>query len=182
MTKQINVCGFPRNEPDTRRLIAGTLWHDPVGRVGRAAISRGAVAANPAYRPGINSSDLDVYFLVCANFLVLWFFGILKRFRYFWLSNAVTDRKPTRHRPTRTWADLPIQMLKKFRVKNIFSSSRKNRKIENLKFPKTENFDFFEFWKISKILVFRKKISVLFDAFWWFMKPRGPMGIRSKWP
>ena len=176
MTKQINVCGFPRNEPDTRRLIAGTLWHDPVGRVGRAAISRGAVAANPDSRPGINSSDLDVYFLVCVKFLVLWFCGILKRFRYFWLSDAVTDRKPTRHRPTRTWAGLPIQKLKKFRVKNIFPSSRKksnNQKFWNSKKAKILIFlnpgEFRKFW-------FFEKISVLFGAFF-----HDPWGREAQW-
>ena len=99
------------------------------------------------------------------NFLVLWFCGILKQLRYFWLSNTVTDRKPMRHRPTRTWADLPIQMLKKFRVKNIFSSSRKNRKIENLKFPKIENFDFLNSGKFRKLWFFGKNLG----AFWCFL-------------
>ena len=104
-----------------------------------------------------------------------WFCGILKRFRYFLLSDAVTDRKPTRHRPTRTWAGLPIQKLKKFRVKNIFPSSRKksnNQKIWNSK--KAKNLIFFlnpgefrKFW-------FFEKISVLFGAF--FHDPWGPAG------
>ena len=84
---------------------------------------------------------------------------------FMWLSDAVTDRKPTRHRPTRTWAGLPIQKLKKFRVKNIFPSSRKksnNQKFWNSKKAKILIFlnpgEFRKFW-------FFEKISVLFGAF-----------------
>ena len=101
-----------------------------------------------------------VYFF-CNNmisiFLVLLFCGILKRFRYFWLSDAVTDRKPTRHRPTRTCAGLPIQMLNKFRMKNIFPSSRKKSNIQN-------------FWnsKKAKILIFLNPGE--FRKFWFFEK------------
>ena len=151
------MCRFPRSEPHPRRLIAQTLWHEPVGE--QAVIWRVAVAANPDSRPGINSSDLDMYFLVCANFLVLWFCGILKRFRYLWLSDAVTDRKPTRHRPTRTCAGLPIQKLKKFRVKNIFPSSRKKSNSQ-------------KFWnsKKAKILIFLNPGE--FRKFWFFEKNR----------
>ena len=105
-----------------------------------------------------------LYFLVLRN-LFLWFCGVSKRFLYFWLSDAVTDRKPTRHRPTRTWAGLPIQKLKKFRVKNIFPSSRKksnNQKFWNSKKAKILIFlnpgEFRKFW-------FFEKISVLLGVF-----------------
>ena len=95
---------------------------------------------------------------------------------FMWLSDAVTDRKPTRHRPTRTWAGLPIQMLKKFRVKNIFPSSRKksnNQKFWNSKKAKILIFlnpgEFRKFW-------FFEKISVLFGAFF-----HDPWGREAQW-
>ena len=115
-----------------------------------------------------------LYFLVLRKFLFLWFCGVSKRFLYFWLSDAVTDRKPTRHRPTRTCAGLPIQKLKKFRVKHIFPSSRKksnSQKFWNSKKAKISIFlnpgEFRKFW-------FFEKISVLFGAF--FHDPWGPAG------
>ena len=51
MTKHICLCGFPRNEPDTRRKIAYTSWHLS-SRESHAAISARAVTTTPAYRPG----------------------------------------------------------------------------------------------------------------------------------
>ena len=61
-------------------------------------------------------------------------------------------------------ADLTIQKLKKFRVENIFRHREKIEQSKNLKLQKSENFDFFESWRISKILIF-EIISVLFGAF-----------------
>ena len=178
------MCRFPRSEPHPRRLIAQTSWHDPVGSgLGRFGGRRWLT--NPAYRPGMNSSDLDVYFLVCAIFLVLWFCRILKRFRYFWLSDAVTDRKPTRHRPTRTWEGLPIQMLKKFRVKNIFPSSRK--KIEQSKILKLQKSDFFWILENFENFDFLKKYRYFLVLFFMIHGARRANGDSSqvavdRWP
>ena len=55
MTKHIPICGFPRNEPEAPKMPEHPeTFLSSVVVVGyRAANSRGAVTANPAYRPGI---------------------------------------------------------------------------------------------------------------------------------
>ena len=80
-------------------------------------------------KPGLPAGD---DFRNWRNFLVLWFCGILKCLLYLLLSRTVTDRKPTRHRPTRA-----------------SFQRRKNKHFEKIEILKIWNFELFEKSEIS---------------------------------
>ena len=103
-------------------------------------------------KPGLPAGD---DFRNWRNFLVLWFCGILKCLLYLLLSRTVTDRKPTRHRPTR--ASFQRRKNKHF---------GKNWNLKNLKFWTFRKIGNFKFWKIlffHSALIFRILSSKKFE-------------------
>ena len=59
--------------------------------------------------------------------------------------------------------------------KYFFVIEKKIEQSKILKFQKIENFDFFESWRISKILIFRKNLG----TFWCFF--HDPWGREAQW-